>query len=183
MQKSIAHIDKQVTFVTKTKIMSTNMGFYNTIQSIKHNMKEDFLPANYFIMIDKGKKTCNTYQSLPNDFGDTEWIIVVAPYNWENLGYTNTSLKMIGMFNRYFVRTTEIPFGDWYLTGIEFVTHFGQYYNAWQPYPVLKHRLKKDKPIATNYKWTEKFGAFDINNMNLFLDAIWTFDRECKINK
>lgn len=111
--------------------MMTNTGFLTTIQYIKQQMEENFLPMNYFVIIDKELRTAKTYQSLPTNLDNVEWIIVVSPYNWGNLGYTNTSLKMVGMYNRYFIPTDVIPFSDWWLTGLGFIKHFGQYYNAW----------------------------------------------------
>lgn len=157
--------------------MKTNAWLVATIQSIKQRMEENFLPTNYFILIEKGNKSSQTYQFLPNDLGNTEWIIVVAPYNWENLGYTNTSLKMIGMYNRYFVPTEVIPFKNWFLTHIEFTQHSGQYYNAWQPYPILEHRTKKGL-TSKKFDWRKKSGEFNINSMEFLLDAIWTFESE-----
>lgn len=159
----------------------TKTWFLADIQQTKQQMKEDFLPTNYFIIIEEWLKTSKTYQTLPTDLSKAVWIIVVSPYNWVNLGYTNTSLKVIGMYRPDdFLRRNSIPFGDWELTDIGFICHFGQYYNAWQPYPILSHRYKKNELTAHNYKWTEKFGVFDINNMNHFINAIWEFEKEYK---
>lgn len=158
-------------------IIMTNEGFLVSIQYIKKQMQENFLPTNYFIIIEKGLRVAKTYQALPYDLGNAEWIIVVSPYNWEYLGYTNTSLKVIGIYNRYFVNSFVIPFNDWFLVDLEFSCYFGTYYNAWKPSPVLRHRRIKEL-TSKDYDWSKKFGAFDINNMNSMLDAIWEFVKE-----
>ena len=167
-----------------TSIMATRAWFLATIQDTKQQMKEDFLPTNFFILIEKWVKTAKTYKTLPSDLSNAVCIIVVSPYNWTNLGYANTSLKVVGMYNPDdFLERSSIPFGDWELIDIGFICHFGQYYNAWRPYPILKHRYKMNELTAHNYNWSEKFGAFDINNMSPFLEAIWTFEEEYRANK
>ncbi|MCD7939848.1 MAG: hypothetical protein LUH50_07075 [Bacteroides intestinalis] len=164
--------------------MMTNAWFLATIQQTKQQMKEDFLPTNYFIIIEEWMKTTKTYQKLPKDLSNAVWIIVVSPYNWTNLGYVNTSLKVVGMYRPdSFQKSNAIPFGDWELYDIGFICDFGQYYNAWQPYPKLRHRYKANELTAHNYKWTENFGIFNINNMNSFIDAIWAFEKEYENNK
>lgn len=162
----------------------TRAWFLATIQETKQQMEEDFLPTNYFILIENWVKTAKTYQTLPSNLSNAACIIVVSPYNWTNLGYVNTSLKLVGMYRPDdFSKRSTIPFGNWELTDIGFICHFGQYYNAWQPYPILEHRIKIKGLTTKDYNWAERFGAFDINNMTPFLDAIWTFEREYENNK
>lgn len=60
---------------------------------------------------------------------DVAYVLVVCAYNWENLGYVNNSLTQLLMVDNTFSPVGTIPFGIWNFKGLEFTTHYGQFYN------------------------------------------------------
>lgn len=111
--------------------------FLNTIKTIKQSSGEKYLDKTYFICISKDLKRASV-----NNTGlcsaDVSFIIVVSEYNWQNLCYTNTSVKTIGIFDRSYNYIDSIKFGRFELTQLLFKCTLGSYYNAYVPSPRLQ---------------------------------------------
>lgn len=69
---------------------------------------------------------------------DVAYVLVVCAYNWNNLGYVNTSLTQLVMVDNTFNPVESIRFGEWNFKGLQFTTHYGQFYNKWRPLPMLE---------------------------------------------
>lgn len=148
--------------------------FIHHIWTLKEESDEEYTIETYYIFIDKNLKhsKMNKNGSIPiSDFG---YLIVVAPYKWSNFGYTNTSLKMIGIYNRSFEPVESIPFDKWKLTSLDFILHSGQFYNAWCPLPFMVKQNNSNE-TTNDYLWEDK--EFQLDRFDEVLESIWFLEK------
>jgi hypothetical protein len=150
----------------------TREQFLTSIECTKESMDYDFDSSNAerFIIIDKDTLHCKTYTSLPDKILG-QWIIVVSLYTYQNWGYTNPGIVLIGMYDLNFRRVDYIPFGFWLLKDIDFVTNSSLWFSCSNPIPVLEHRF--DKSLKADKEWDKFMG---IMNFEGVLKEIWDFE-------
>lgn len=140
--------------------------FLNTIKTIKQNSCEKYLDKTYFICISKDLK-----QAKVNNVGlcsaNVSYIIAASEYNWQNLWYTNTSIKTIGIFDKDYNYIDTIKLGRFELTNLSFRCASGSYYNAYTPSPEIQDSdTGKSIPF---YDWN----VGSITDFQSVLNEIW----------
>ena len=123
--------------------------FLATVKAIRENCGLKCVFPNYYIFIHNGLKRATVNHTGFLSMADVEYVIAVSAYQWTNLGYTNTSLTQLAVVDNKFEPVEGIEFGDWTFKGLDFTRHYGNYYNAWKPFPKLE--LTSD-PSINNYE-------------------------------
>lgn len=158
--------------------------FLKFVTDLKANCGLDCVDPNYYIFIHNGLKKATVNRVGYINMVDVAYIIVVSPYRWKNLGYTNTSLTQLLMVDNQFNPVESIPFGKWNFKGLNFTTHPGNYYNAWKPYPKLELSSNESinnferKPIDELEMFPKWEWPGSIDNITELLKSIHEFTQQ-----
>ena len=73
------------------------------------------------------------------NMGGVKYMAVLVCTIWNNMGYGNKRMKLMGMFDEDFNLTTKIPLSNGrYLVDVKFTTYRGSYYNEYKPIFVVE---------------------------------------------
>ncbi|MDE6824923.1 MAG: hypothetical protein K2J27_09420 [Duncaniella sp.] len=125
----------------------TPIEFLQLISALRTNSGLDCVGPLYYVFIRKDMKSAVVNRVGYTDMSQIAYIIVVTAHRWTNLGYTNTSLITLGMFDANYNPVETIPFGEWQMDKLNFIQFYGSYYDCYRPYPQLS--LVSDPEINT----------------------------------
>lgn len=111
----------------------------NAIKEINDCVKYD----NHFLFIKKNdivyseKMTCQ-------DMENTKYLIAMSPRYWQQLGFTNKSMMVLGMFDENLQLDEKIPLPNGYfLIDIKFERYKNSYYDEYKPIFVIEEPENK----------------------------------------
>lgn len=92
-----------------------------------------------FLIIKKEKNEVKYANALSfMDLYDIRYLVVLCTRSWKQLGYTNHSLMLLGMFNSYFDVVKKIPCNNGAVVNVEFTKYRGSYYDEYKPKLIIE---------------------------------------------